>query len=83
MSSLFERIFGTKKSSASVAKDRLKIVLAHERMSSDYPFMNALKEEILQVIKKYIKVKDINIKTEKSDSIEMLEVEVMLDEKTQ
>ncbi len=83
MSSLFERIFGTKKNSASVAKDRLKIVLAHERMSSDYPFMNALKEEILQVIKKYIKVKDINIKTEKSDSIEMLEVEVMLDEKKQ
>ena len=81
MSSLLDRIFGTKKSSASVAKDRLKIVLAHERMSSDYPFMSALKEEILQVIKKYIKVKDINIKTEKSDSIDMLEVEVMLDEK--
>ena len=81
MSSLFERIFGTRKSSANVAKDRLKIVLAHERMSSNYPFMNDLKEEILQVIKKYIKVKDINIKTEKNDSIEMLEVEVMLDEK--
>ena len=81
MSSLLDKIFGTRKSSASVAKDRLKIVLAHERMSSNYPFMNDLKEEILQVIKKYIKVKDINIKTERSDSIDMFEVEVMLDEK--
>lgn len=81
MSSLLDKIFGQKKSSAETAKDRLKIVLAHERVSSDYPFMDDLKEEILQVIKKYIKVKDINIKTEKNKSIDMLEVEVLLDEK--
>ncbi len=81
MSSLFDRIFGTSKGSADVAKDRLKIVLAHERVSSNYPFMEDLKEEILQVIKKYIKVKDINIKTERNQSIDMLEVEVLLDEK--
>jgi cell division topological specificity factor len=81
MSFLFDKIFSPKQeSSAKLAKDRLKIVLAHERVSSDYPFMNDLKRDILQVIKKYIEVKDINIKSEKSSNMDMLEVEVILDD---
>jgi len=80
--SLLDKIFGAKPKSANIAKDRLKIVLAHERVGASYPFMDELKREILEVVKKYISVKDINIKKERNASIDMLEVEVMLDEKT-
>lgn len=82
MSTLLDRIFGSKQeATASLAKDRLKIVLAHERVNAAYPFMEDLKRDIVEVVKKYISVKDINIKTEKSDNLDVLEVEVKLDEK--
>lgn len=80
-STLFDKFFGSsKKSSAELAKDRLKIVLAHERNKSTYPFMDDLKKDILEVIKRYINVKDINIKSENSQEVEMLEVEIMLED---
>jgi len=77
---LFERIFGTKKrdNSANKAKARLKVMLATERADCNIPYLEDLKREILDVVKKYTKTGDVNIKTEKQNDIDMLELEISL-----
>ncbi len=76
--SFFANIFGKKESSASVAKDRLKLVLAHERASNALPYMEEMKAEIMEVIKKYTKVKDIHISSQSNQNIDVLEMEIIL-----
>ncbi len=76
--SFFANIFGKKESSASVARDRLKVVLAHERASNALPYMEDMKAEIMEVIKKYTKVKDIHISTQSNQNIDVLEMEIIL-----
>jgi cell division topological specificity factor len=76
--SLFSSLFGKKESSASVARDRLKLVLAHERASNALPYMDEMKAEILEVIKKYTKVKDIHISSQSNQNIDVLEMEIIL-----
>ena len=77
---LFERFFGSKKTaSASKAKDRLTIMLAHERADCAVPYLDDLKMDLLEVIKKYTQVKEINIKTENNQNVDMLEIEIQLD----
>ncbi len=76
---LFERIFGKKKDgSASVAKDRLKLMLAHERADCAVPYLDDLKNDLLAVIRKYTKVGDVSIKTEQNQNVDMLEIEIQL-----
>ncbi|MBD3796092.1 MAG: cell division topological specificity factor MinE [Epsilonproteobacteria bacterium] len=76
---LFEKWFGKKEeSSANKARERLKLVLAHERTNTHFPFMDDLRRDMIEVIQKYLKVEDISIKTDRSRelNIDMLEVEV-------
>jgi cell division topological specificity factor len=77
--SFMDIIFGRKQTSAQVAKDRLTLMLATERGATALPYMDDMKREILDVIKKYTKVKEIKIKSENNQNIEMLEVEIVLD----
>jgi cell division topological specificity factor len=77
--SLIDLIFGKKQASANIAKDRLTVMLAAERGSNALPQMEEMKKEILEVIKKYTKVKEIKIKSENNQNIDMLEVEIVLD----
>jgi cell division topological specificity factor len=77
--SLMDIFFGKKQASANIAKDRLTVMLAAERGSNALPQMEEMKKEILEVIKKYTKVKEIKIKSENNQNIEMLEVEIVLD----
>lgn len=72
--------FFNKKSSASTAAERLKIVVAHER-SANLPYIDNMKKELLEVIKKYTNTSKINIKTNSNQNISMLEVEIMINEK--
>jgi len=76
--SLFSSLFGKKETSASVARDRLKLVLAHERASNALPYMEEMKSEIMEVIKKYTKVKDIHISSQNNQNIDVLEMEIIL-----
>ena len=76
--SLIEMLFGGKKKSASVAKDRLTLMLAHERADNSLPNMDDLKRELMEVVKKYVKVKDIKVKTEQNQNIDILEFEISL-----
>ena len=76
--SLFSSLFGKKETSASVARDRLKLVLAHERASNALPYMEEMKAEIMEVIKKYTHVKDIHISSQSNQNIDVLEMEIIL-----
>ena len=74
--------FFKKKNSASVAKDRLTIAIMSDRdRLNDYPFMDEMKAEIIEVVKKYIGVRTVEIKKEVDGDIEALSIDVELDSK--
>ncbi|MBP9566776.1 MAG: cell division topological specificity factor MinE [Sulfurospirillum sp.] len=76
--SLFESFFGKKKSTADVAKNRLTIMLSHERASCKLPYLDDLRNDLINVIKKYTKVEDVKITSHNNQNLELLEVEVIL-----
>lgn len=83
--SLIAKWFGPKKQTASVAKERLKIILAHERSALDAgkpDFLNDLQKDLLEVISKYIKIntEDIKVNLERQDNLEVLEVKIEMPE---
>lgn len=74
-------IFGffTRSRSAPVARDRLQILLAHERsLSGKSDLVAVLREEILAVIAKHIPIDrdKVNVKLEYGDQVSTLEVNV-------
>ncbi len=77
---LFERIFGKKGGdSASKARDRLTLMLATERAACSTPYMDEMKTEILDVVKKYVSDGgNVKIKTEQNQNIDILELEIDL-----
>jgi len=88
--SLLDLLFGKKKATASVAKERLQIILAHERASLTGDGKNfasswlpELQRELLAVIAKYIQVDQdaLTVNLEKRDNLELLEINVTLPEK--
>ncbi|MCC6904919.1 MAG: cell division topological specificity factor MinE [Anaerolineae bacterium] len=55
MGGLIERLFGGHKpSSSSVAKERLQLVLVHDRSNLTPEQVAAMKDEILEVIARYV-----------------------------
>jgi len=59
----FSSLFRSKPTSASIAKERLKIVLAHERASSRAPdFLPVLQKELLAVVGRYVEISDDGIR---------------------
>jgi len=83
--SLFSFLLGEKKKTASVAKERLQIILAHERSSLGTKRPNYLPElqrELIAVISKYVSIKaeDIKVHLERQDNLEVLEVKIELPE---
>jgi len=72
--------FFKKKNSAKTAKDRLTIAIVSDRESTDaFPFMDEMKAEIIEVVKKYIGVKAIDIKKEVEGGVEALSIDVELE----
>jgi len=75
---MFSKWLGKNKS-ASVAKDRLTIAIMTDRKSTeDYPFMDEMKAEIMEVIKKYIGVKKVEVTKESEDGVDALSIDVQL-----
>jgi cell division topological specificity factor len=71
----------TKVSSASVAKERLQILVAHERSFKNQPsYLPQLQKELLQVIQKYVNVgqDSISVNFEQDENQETLEVNIVL-----
>ncbi|MDO4744368.1 MAG: cell division topological specificity factor MinE [Clostridia bacterium] len=65
------KIFGRRNNSKDTAKDRLKLVLVHDRANVSPEFLKKIKDEIMQVLAKYMDVTgdelDINITTAQSE----------------
>jgi cell division topological specificity factor len=78
--SLFDFFFPKKTSSASVAKERLQIVLAHERAGgrTGPDFLPRLQKELLAVVAKYIAVNEdmIHVTLGKAGAASVLEINV-------
>ena len=67
--------------SASVAKERLQVLVSHQRLSRLSPdFIPELKQDIIKVIGNYILVTDdtLSIRMEKEGDLSILEVNVQL-----
>lgn len=67
--------------SAQTAKDRLQILLAHERQDRSRPdYLPLLQKEILDVIRKYVQVDNnkVEVNLHRGDQISTLEIEVEL-----
>ena len=75
---------GEKKKTASVAKERLQLILAHERngRSTSPNYLPDLQRELVAVISKYVSInpEDIKVNLERQDDLEVLEVKIELPE---
>jgi cell division topological specificity factor len=79
---LLDLLFPERRNSAGIAKDRLKIVLAHERASRDAPdFLPALQKELLEVVGRYVEIRDdmLRINVGRSGDTSLLEINVEID----
>jgi cell division topological specificity factor len=79
-------IFGflkPRKNTASVAKDRLRIIIAQERSASGGPdYLPLLRRELLEVIRKYVNVDADAVKVDvvKDGEHDVLDISVALPE---
>ncbi|WKB51319.1 cell division topological specificity factor MinE [Eleftheria terrae] len=75
-------LLGEKKKSATVAKERLQIILAHERSgrSGGPDYLPQLQRELVEVISKYVSISpdDIKVHLERQENLEVLEVKIEL-----
>ena len=72
-------LLGQKKASASVAKDRLQLILINERGNGTGPdYLPQLQKELVEVISRYVKISpdDIKVNLDRQDSLEVLEVKI-------
>ena len=85
--SLLSVLFGSKPKSASVAKERLQLIIAHERADTNTApnFLPDLQRDLVQVISKYVKINpdDIKVQLEKQGNYEVLEVNIVLPDNKQ
>jgi cell division topological specificity factor len=56
MNNLFERILGRERKSATHAKERLKLVLIHDRTDMSAATLETLKDELIDVISRYVDI---------------------------
>ncbi|QNT79582.1 cell division topological specificity factor MinE [Entomobacter blattae] len=77
--SFFSNFF-TRNSSAPVARDRLQILLSHERSNNDLPpdLLAKLNREILEVIKKHISIdqEKVQVKLDRGPVYSTLEIDI-------
>ncbi|MGH8027630.1 MAG: cell division topological specificity factor MinE, partial [Pseudoxanthomonas sp.] len=72
-----------KKETASIARDRLRIIVAQERTTRGGPdYLPMLQRELLEVIKKYVNVDAdaVNVKLIKEGEHDVLDISVSLQE---
>lgn len=78
---LLDFLRGERKKSASVAKERLQIIVAHQRGQRDQPdYMPMLERELLEVIRRYVEVDQeaISITLDRDADCSVLELNVTL-----
>jgi cell division topological specificity factor len=81
---IFDFLGTRPRNTATVAKERLRIIVAQERAQRGSPdYLPTLRREILEVIKKYVNVDPdaVQINVERDGEHEVLELSVALPEK--
>lgn len=79
--SLLDYFRSSKPNTASLAKERLQILVAHERSSRNQPsYLPKLQQELLEVIRKYVNVGQdaITVNFEQDGNQETLELNIIL-----
>jgi cell division topological specificity factor len=79
---LLDILFPERRNTAVIARDRLKIVLAHERASRDAPdFLPALQKDLLDVVGRYVDIRGdmLRVNLGKSGDTSLLEINVEID----
>ena len=56
MNTFIDRLMGKQPKSANQAKERLKLVLIHDRTDLTPAMLEAMKDELLQVISRYVEI---------------------------
>src|SRR5258707_10951164 len=85
MMRIIDFLFGRRQeaeASAGIAKERLQIVLAHERAGRDAPsFLPALQRDLLAVVGKYVAIKDelLQVTFARQNEATVLEINVKFD----
>lgn len=71
-----------KPSSAQLAKERLQIIIAHERAHtrSGHAFLPMLEKELLDVIRRYVTVSEdmVKVRLDHVDGVDVLELNIIL-----
>jgi cell division topological specificity factor len=78
----FRSLFKPQHTSASIAKERLKIVLAHERAGRNAPdYLPVLQKELLAVVGRYVEMTDdmIRVTLANSGDISSLEINIEIE----
>jgi cell division topological specificity factor len=82
---IFDYFRSPKPSTASIAKERLQVIVARERgrHSSNADYLPALHREILEVIRRYVQVDEnaVQMKLDREGNCEILEVNITLPDK--
>nr|2KXO_A Chain A, Cell division topological specificity factor [Neisseria gonorrhoeae]2KXO_B Chain B, Cell division topological specificity factor [Neisseria gonorrhoeae] len=82
--SLIELLFGRKQKTATVARDRLQIIIAQERAQEGQTpdYLPTLRKALMEVLSKYVNVSldNIRISQEKQDGMDVLELNITLPE---
>ena len=79
--SLMDMFRKEQKTSASVAKERLRVLVAHDRLRNNGPdYLPQLQQEILAVIRKYVAIddQDVNVQLEQQGQTSVLVLNVTL-----
>jgi cell division topological specificity factor len=72
-----------KKGSAAVARERLQILVAHDRAERHQPsYLPKLQEELIAVISKYVKIdrRMVSVNLERGEHQDILELNIILSE---
>ena len=78
MAGLLQKLFGDKKNSKDIAKERLQLVLIHDRASLSPGMVDDLRKDLIEVISKYMDFDEegLDVQVESRDEIAMLEVNI-------
>jgi len=71
-----------RKNSAQMAKERLQILVAHDRKGPGPSYLPQLQRDLLKVIRKYVKVDNeaVSVQLEHEGDQEILELNIVLPE---
>ena len=73
------------KNTASVAKERLQIIVAHERTARNQPdYLPALQKDLMAVISKYVAIDEnqVSVALDNNDDCAVLELNITLPEES-